>query len=125
MLVEVRGEPRRIAGEDEVDQFAVLGGEPSRDVGHLRGVVPVAQQPRASLADPQMDGPFSRGTHYRIEARDQIRDQVKDLSQYNNLRVGLRLGYNLGIRKRYATLFQDENPSKPGDRKDAGSNTSF
>lgn len=48
-----------------------------------------------------------------------IRDQIKDLSPYNNLRVGLRFGYNLGIRKRYTVLFQDENPSKPGERTDA------
>lgn len=54
-----------------------------------------------------------------------IRDQVKDLSPYNNLRVGLRQGYNLGIRKRYTILFEDENPCKPGDQKDAGSNTNF
>lgn len=54
-----------------------------------------------------------------------IRDQIKDISQYNNLRVGLRLGYNLGIRKRYTTLFLDENPNKPGERKDAGSHTDY
>ncbi len=54
-----------------------------------------------------------------------IRDQIMDLSPYHNLRVGLRFGYNLGIRKRYTTLFQDENSSKPGDRKDAGSNSNF
>ena len=54
-----------------------------------------------------------------------IRDQVKDLSPYNNLRVGLRFGYNLGIRKRYTTLFQDESPGKPGERKDSGANNNF
>ncbi len=54
-----------------------------------------------------------------------IRDQIKDLSAYNNLRVGLRLGYDLGIRTRYITLFQDENPSKFGERREAGSNSHF
>jgi hypothetical protein len=54
-----------------------------------------------------------------------IRDQIKDLSQYNNLRVGLRVGYDIGIRKRYNTLFQDENPANPGERKDSGSRSNF
>jgi hypothetical protein len=54
-----------------------------------------------------------------------IRDEIKDLSKYNFLRVGLRMGYNLGIRKRYLTLFQDENPIKPGERKDGGSKTDY
>lgn len=54
-----------------------------------------------------------------------IRNQIKDLSPYNNLRVGLRFGYNIGIRKRYTILFQDENPSNPGERRDAGSSSNF
>ena len=53
-----------------------------------------------------------------------IRELMKDLSRYDNLRVGLRLGYNLGIRKRYTTLFEDENP-RTGERKDAGSWNNF
>ncbi len=54
-----------------------------------------------------------------------VRDQIKDLSSYDNLRVGLRFGYFLGIRMRLMTLFQEENPSHPGGRKDAGSSSNF
>lgn len=54
-----------------------------------------------------------------------IRDQIKDVSKYDNLRVGLRLGYNFGIRRRYITMFLDEDPNNPGERKEAGANNDF
>jgi uncharacterized RDD family membrane protein YckC len=84
---------------------------------------------RSIIVQAHVDGPFDQSKEDLKPVYDlafqTIRDQVRDLSPYNNLRVGLRLGYNLGIRKRYTTLFQDENPSKPGERRDAGSNTNF
>lgn len=53
-----------------------------------------------------------------------IRRQLPDVAKYSTLRVGLRLGYNLGIRKRYTTVFQDEHPTA-GERTDAGSDSAF
>jgi uncharacterized RDD family membrane protein YckC len=83
---------------------------------------------RSIIVQTHVDGPFDQSREDLKPLYDlaflTIRDQVRDLSPYNNLRVGLRLGYNLGIRKRYTTLFQDENPSKPGERRDAGFRTS-
>lgn len=84
---------------------------------------------RSIIVQAHVDGPFDQTREDLKPSYDlafqTIRDQVKDLSQYNNLRVGLRLGYNLGILKRYTTLFQDENPNNPGERKDADSTSSF
>ena len=84
---------------------------------------------RSIIVQTHVDGPLDQSDQdlkllYHL-AFQTIREQQLDLSQYNNLRVGLRMSYNLGIRKRYRTLFQDENPSKSGDRKDSGSDTNF
>lgn len=100
-------------------QTSVMDGTFRNDSGTTRSIIVQAhvkgsfEQSREDLK-PAYDLAFQA-----------IRDQVKDLSHYDNLRVGLRLGYDLGIRKRYLTLFQDESPSKPGERKDSGSNSNF
>jgi hypothetical protein len=84
---------------------------------------------RSIVVQTHVDGPLGQTKEELKPSYDiafqTIRDQIKDLSQYQNLRVGLRLGYDLGIRKRYLTLFEDENPSKPGERRDAGSSSNF
>jgi hypothetical protein len=81
------------------------------------------------IVESHVDGPLSQTKEdlkpYYDLAFQAIRDQIKDLSQYNNLRVGLRVGYDIGIRKRYHTWFQDENPANPGQRKDSGSRSNF
>lgn len=84
---------------------------------------------RSIIVQTHIDKPLKSGSkdlknEYDL-AFQAIRDQMKDLSKYNNLRVGLRLGYNLGIRRRNITYFQDEDPKRPGERKDSGSNNDF
>ncbi|MES2963934.1 MAG: RDD family protein [Bdellovibrionota bacterium] len=84
---------------------------------------------RSLIVQTHVDGSFDQTSEDLKPSYDlafqTIREQIMDLSAYDNLRVGLRLGYNLGIRKRYTTIFQDENPKNPGERRDAGSRSNY
>ncbi|MEI7489182.1 MAG: RDD family protein [Chryseobacterium sp.] len=90
---------------------------------------PLTLTSRSFTLQALVDGPFNQSKEdlkplYDI-AFQTVRDQLKDLSQYNNLRVGLGMGYDLGIRKKYIILYQDENAQIPGERKFTGSHINF